>query len=501
MLYNLPESDGQQTMRTHLILAICATTIAAPGFAQAQTPVSFYREVRPILRKRCQGCHQPANQGGKLVLTNYSAFKAGGAGGVSFVPGKPQDSILMRFITGDPPAMPKNQRPLPKSEVEVIRRWIAEGAKNDTPVIKDPIDQDHPPTYSTPPVVSALAYSPDGSQLAVSGFREVLIHKADGSGLAARLVGKSKRIESVVYSPDGQYLAAVGGNPGESGEVQFWDAKTYKLANAVQIGFDSLFGASFSPDGKHLAFGGADNTVRVVSVPEGKVELSFGNHSDWIFATAWTIDTAKYGNAGKPGETTNRVGVFEKEQHLLSTGRDKAIKLIVSKTGHFVDDINTFTSGYRAMQRHPKSDEVLVGGDDGAPRRYQVFRTKPRTMNQEDHNLLKEYEKLAGPIDAVAFNPDGSKFAVGGEGGEVRIYETDSGKRVATINAGQNVVFRLAFRPDGKELAVGGLDGMIRLHDPISGSLKKEFSAAPISDKAAQNGAKDVRGKAASAEH
>jgi WD40 repeat protein len=456
----------------------------APTQTPKATPVSFYKEVRPILRKRCQGCHQPATQGGKLVVTNYAAFKAGGASGVSFVPGRPQESILLKYITGDPPPMPKNQKPLAAAEVELIRRWIAEGAKNDTPEIKDPIDAEHPPVYTTPPVISALAYSPDGSKIAVSGFREILVHKSDGSGLVARLVGHSKRIESVAYSPDGKYLAAVGGDPAEFGEVQFWSTETNKLVNSVQIAYDSLFGCSFSPDGKHLAFGGADNAVRIVSVPDGKVELKFDNHSDWIFATAWTLDVAQYGNAGKPGELANRVGVFEKEPHILSTGRDKAIKLIVAKTGHFVDDINTFTSGYHCMQRHPKADQVLVGGDDGVPRRYQVFRTKPRTMNQEDHNLLKEYEHQPGQVNAVAFNPDGTRFAVGGEGGEVRLYDTESGSRTATIKVGENVVFLLAFRPDGQELAVGGLDGTVRIYDPSNGTLKKEFVPVPLAARA-----------------
>lgn len=470
------------------ILALAPLAVAAYPHAPAPQ-VSYYKDVRPILRKRCQGCHQPANQGGKLVLTNYASFKAGGGSGVSFVPGRPQESIILKFITGNPPNMPKNQKPLADAEVDLIRRWINEGAKNDTPEIKDPIDADHPPVYSGPPVVSAMAYSPDGTKIAISGFREILVHKSDGSGLVARLVGRSKRIESLAYSPDGKYLAAVGGDPAQFGEVQFWDTNTNKLVNSEEIAYDSLFGCSFSPDGKHLAFGGADNAVRIVSVPDGKVELKFDNHSDWIFATAWTVDVAKYGNAGKPGETTNRVGVFEKEQHILSTGRDKAIKLIVSKTGHFVDDINTFTTSYRCMQRHPKADAVLVAGDDGVPRRYQVFRTKPRTMNQEDHNLLKEYEHQPGASNAVAFNTDGSRFAVGGEGGEVRIYDTESGKREVTIKVGDNVIFQLAYRPDGQELAVGGLDGVVRIYDPASGAMKKEFVAAPITAAASQKAA------------
>src|SRR2546421_2689097 len=119
-------------------LAILVAAVAAP---QNPAPVSFYRQVKPILQKRCQGCHQPATQGGKLVLTTFEAFRAGGASGPGFKPGDPDASVVVRFISGDPPAMPQNAKPLTKSEVELFRHWITQGAKNDTPTITDPINE------------------------------------------------------------------------------------------------------------------------------------------------------------------------------------------------------------------------------------------------------------------------------------------------------------------------------------------------------------------------
>lgn len=393
----------------------------------------------------------------------------------------------MRYIVGSPPNMPKNNKPLELAEVDLIRKWIAEGAKNDTPVIKDPIDQQHPPVYASAPVISALAYSPDGKTIAVSGYREVLLHKSDGTGLIARLVGKSTRIESLAYSPDGKYLAVVGGAPAQFGEVQIWDTSNNELKTSVELGYDTLFGCSFSPDGSRLAMGGAENAVRIVSIPDGKLLLKFDNHSDWIFATAWAkttdIPTAK--NIAAKAGRTNRAAVPEDTQHLLSTGRDQAIKLVIADSGSFVDDINTHTSAYRSMMRHPTENRVLVGGDDGIPRIYQVFRTTARTMNQEDHNLLKMFEKQPGRINAVAFSPDGTNIVVGGEGGEVRVYRTADAVKTATLVGATDVVFTLAYRPDGKQIAVGGLDGQLKIFNTENGSLAASLVPVPVQRHAA----------------
>src|SRR5207249_3011464 len=139
-----------------------------------------------------------------------------------------------------------------------------------------------------------------------------------------------------------------------------WDAQTHALKNTVTLSYDELYGGSFSPDGTQLAMGGADNSVRVVSVPDGKILVKFDNHSDWVFATAWTTpDVAKIkAEVDKiPGTTTNRPLIPEATAHLLSTGRDKAVKLIMAKNGSFVDDINTFTSPYRCMAHRPNADQ------------------------------------------------------------------------------------------------------------------------------------------------
>src|SRR5260370_15989168 len=110
-----------------LALLVCnwaGETIRGADEKPAQPgPVSFYRQVRPILQRHCTGCHQPAKAGGKLVLTSYAAAKAGGEQGVGFEAGKPDDSLLIEFISGEKPAMPKNAPPLTTDQISAISRW------------------------------------------------------------------------------------------------------------------------------------------------------------------------------------------------------------------------------------------------------------------------------------------------------------------------------------------------------------------------------------------
>ena len=188
-----------------LVLAIPARSFGAapPAMAPAEAadkPVSYWKQVRPVFQAHCQGCHQPAKAKGGYVMTDFARLLAGGESGhKAVIASQPDASALIASITpkDGEAEMPKDKAPLKPDSIALIRRWIAEGAVDDTPRnAVQRIDAEHPPAYLRPPVITSLAFSPDGSLIAVAGFHEVLLHRADGGGLVARLVGLSERIES-----------------------------------------------------------------------------------------------------------------------------------------------------------------------------------------------------------------------------------------------------------------------------------------------------------------
>jgi WD40 repeat protein/mono/diheme cytochrome c family protein len=433
---------------------------ATPQDTQAEKEaISYFRQIRPILQRQCQGCHQPASKQGELLLTSYEAFKAGGRSGPAFVAGQPEKSLVLAYLKGEKePRMPLGGEPLNPEQIRLFQSWVAAGGADDTPeAAREKLVAGKAAVYQVAPLTTALAYSPDGSLLAVSAYREVVLQKSDGSGLVARLVGISDRIQSLAFSPDGKLLAAVGGTPARFGEVQLWDAASHELRRSVTVGNDTLFGASFSPDGSKLAFGGTENTIRVIAVDSGKELLKMTHHDNWVFGTIFSID-------GK---------------RLVSVGRDRAVKLIEAETGFFLENINSLRGELDCIARHPKKDWVVAGGEDRIPYLYTMNRPRALRVGEES-TLVRQFDRQEGSILTVAFRPDGQRVAVGGAASQVNIYDTESGQRVTALSGHEGGIYTLQFHPKGDQIVTGGFDGTLRIYEAETGKLLKSFVPVPL---------------------
>ncbi|MBP63077.1 MAG: hypothetical protein CMJ62_16275 [Planctomycetaceae bacterium] len=432
--------------------------------------VSYYHQVRPVFQAKCHGCHQAAKSTGDYIMTSFEHLLQGGESETAaIVPGAPEQSYLLELVTPEDGAaeMPKKSDPLSADEIELIRRWISEGATNDTPADAGrTFDQDHPPVYTRPPVITSMDYSPDGQWLAIGGFHEVLLHRTDGSGLEARLIGLSERIESVRFSPDGGRLAVTGGRPGRMGEVQIWDVASRELLLSAPFTYDTLYGASWSPDGKQIAFGCSDSSLRAIDSTTGEQVVYMAAHDDWILGTTFSHDG----------------------QSVFSASRDKTIKKTHVPTERFLGNVTTHTPGFllggmKAIVRHPQRKELLAGGADGAPKLFKMDVTAARASGGNP-NQIREYAALPGRIFDVAFSPDGSLAFAGSslDGvGEVRAFNTESGEQQWKLSITEGGIFSLVASRDGQVLATAGFDGWIRLVDVATGTVQHKFLPVDIS--------------------
>ena len=374
--------------------------------------------------------------------------------------------------------MPKGKKPLTQAEIKTVSDWIAQGAKDDTPAsAKQRYDQDNPPVYAASPVITAVSFSKDGDLLAVSGYHEVLLHdykKAlDGKpSLVARLVGMSERIESVAFSPDGKSLAIAGGSPGRLGELQIWNVDSKSLHVSIPVTYDTCYGASWSPDGKLVAFGCPDNSVRAVDAKTGKQVLFNGAHNDWVLDTVFSV----------------------KSTNLVTVSRDRSMKLMEVATERFMDNITSITpgalkGGLHAVDRHPTKDELLIGGADGVPKIYRMFRQKARKIG-DDFNLIRKFPGMPGRIFDAQFSTDGKRIVAASSidgHGHVHVYDAENGKEIAKMQDVSGGMYATSFNHDASHVVSGGFSGTLVIHEAMTGKRIGSFNPFPLSDNAVAN--------------
>ncbi len=507
-----------------LILTLTAGATATAESAP-QAPVSYVRDVLPIFQANCQGCHQPAKAEGDYLMTTVDLLAAAGeSGAAGVVPGKPAESYLIDQITPDANGhaeMPKNGKALTKAEVELITRWIATGAQDDTPESAgQKIDADHPPVYTRQPVVTSIDFSPDGRWLAVTGFHEVLLFDvsddaAAPAAAAKRLVGLSERVERVRFSPDGSRLLVTGGNPARMGEVQIWNVADGSLELSVPVSFDTVYGGCWSPDGKLVAFGCTDNSLRAIDATTGEQVLYQGAHEDWVLDTVF----APQGD------------------HVISVGRDMTVKLTELATERFIDNITSITpgalrGGLSAVDRHPTLDHIVAAGADGMPRVYRIHRHAKRVIGDNANHIFPLFP-LEGRVADLRFSADGQMVAaVGGLDGRGELvvasygltedvppeildimakvpgdpvtrqggkrseaewkafdaFREQSTRKLASVELPEAVTYAVAFHPTSGEVAVAGGDGLIRCFRADSGAATRQFAVAAVDQQQGSGG-------------
>src|SRR3954470_8596320 len=109
-----------------------AAVLAAPILAtRADDKVDFAKSIQPILEKRCIECHGAKKQKGDLRLDSKEAALKGGKDAKAIIPGKPDERDMVRRVSlsaGHDDIMPPKGDPLAKEQIELIKKWITEGA-------------------------------------------------------------------------------------------------------------------------------------------------------------------------------------------------------------------------------------------------------------------------------------------------------------------------------------------------------------------------------------
>ncbi|UKY55085.1 trypsin-like peptidase domain-containing protein [Streptomyces inhibens] len=289
-----------------------------------------------------------------------------------------------------------------------------------------------------------ISASPDlASLLAIQAYRTSptpesveSLQNAAALPLQRHLSGHTGTVESVAFSPDGRTLAT--GSDDHS--VRLWDMATGKRRTVLTGHTNAVDSVAFSPDGHTLATGSDDGTVRLQDMATGKDRTALTDHADWRNSVAF----------GPDGRTL-ATGSTDDSWQLLDVADGKKHTPLTGHTG-MVDSVAFSPDGHT----------LATGNDDGTTQLWDVATGKKRTT-------------LTGHTDAVysvAFSPDGHTLATGNDDGTTQLWDVATGKKRTTLTGHTDAVYSVAFSPDGHTLATGSADNTTQLWDVATGKKR-----------------------------
>jgi WD40 repeat protein len=155
----------------------------------------------------------------------------------------------------------------------------------------------------------ALAFTPNGDLVSMTADGAALAWNLKPEWKVVRTIGSSEggspltdRVNAVAFSPDGKQLATGSGEPSRGGEIKIWDLASGQLVRDFsKVHSDAVLSLAFSPDGKLLASGAADKMARVTEVATGKIFRNFEGHTHHVLGVSWSADGRTLATAGADG--------------------------------------------------------------------------------------------------------------------------------------------------------------------------------------------------------
>ncbi|WP_434685150.1 nSTAND1 domain-containing NTPase [Pseudanabaena minima] len=278
-----------------------------------------------------------------------------------------------------------------------------------------------------------------------------------------RFLGHNESVNSIVFSPDGKTIATGSGDK----TVKLWNLEGKEIQTLTGHN-ESVNSIAFSPDGKTIATGSGDKTVKLWNL-EGKELQTFKGHSEEVYSVAFSPDgkTIATGSGDKTVKLWNLEGkelltfkghsewvysvAFSPDGKTLATGsNDKTVKLW-NLEGKELQTLTGHSEAVNSIAFSPDGKTIATGSWDKTVKLWNLEGKELQTLTGHSEVTI-----------SVAFSPDGKTIATGSGDKTVKLWNLE-GKEIQTFKGHSERVISVAFSPDGKTIATGSGDKTVKL--------------------------------------
>ena len=500
---------------TLLSLAASAATLPVAKLDR-KTPVDFHEEIVPILKTNCTACHNKTTTKADLNIETPALMLKGGESGPAIVPGKASESLLFQSAIheSDSEMPPKGNKVgavnLSAEELALLKLWIDQGAKAGEKKAQEIAWQPLPPGLNP---IYAVAMSPGGELVACSRANQIFIYDVAAKKLIAQFVAHRDMTLALAFSPDGSQLAS-----GSFGEVKLWKTTVTPPPLSELVKLNRVSGiATLEAAFQTAAVAESDKEVTALkervkkaneAIADTKKKLEEKNKAvkpavDAKVAAQKAYDEAAAAVAKLPKDKPD--AALTKKQTDAKTKLDAAVK---TETDANDAAKAAETAAADAAAELPKVTKLQGDAEKAAVAAKAALAAAQAAQKNASADLAAatkaakpvvvsplpaqewKLERTLGTgdtlspitdrVNAIDFSPDGKTVAVGSgapsRDGDITFWDSASGKLIKTISdRHSDTVLSLDYSPDGKLIASGGADKQLRISEIASGKLLKTF--------------------------
>ena len=335
----------------------------------------------------------------------------------------------------------------------------------------------------------AVAYSPDGTRLAVASAIGIWLYDVQTNTEVALLEGHTGGVTSVAFSSDGTMLASGA----EDETVKLWVVATHTNIATLRGHTDGVWSVAFSPDGKMIASGSgiprvyfpADNTVKLWDVETNTNIATLEGHEGRVSSVAFSPDGTLLASGSEDDtvklwdvETNTNIATLEGHKGKVTSVAFSPDGTLLASGGGFLDDTvklwDVESGQQKASLEHTDEvwsvafslDGTMLASGSGSELLPELGDNTVKLWDVESGQQKASLEHTER-VTSVAFSPDGT-LASGAANNTVKLWDVDTRDRIATLEGHMGSVASVAFLSDETRLATKS-DNTILLWDVNTG--------------------------------